>query len=473
MYKNKIPTGSLLGIFYCILLLLGIALVYLGILKPYVDIAGASPDWCIYILAMMLALLAVFPIIWPIIQYFQYGQTTRITRIKGFFQTQAMVSYFRQFWMGDEECKNLLENYQDTPNAQAEQALNTKFGDIIANAFGHDRYRQAMVYIVVLAVFVLFFAFAGGLQLSRGIQTPLKPPGLPFGLHIDIVSLAAIFGAYTWITSDVIYRYRQSDLASSDLYWYALRLIVAVPLGQAIAKTVPDNGALVSFVISMFSLSRIQQMLGYLINRFYPGVPATGNDTRDDITIKLPGIDQVIADRLAAEGVTTIAQLASIDPIFLSSRTGIAFQILLRYIDTAILWQYTGAKLLVLREYGLIGASDIILLACRYPEVHIFIDSKSLLGKAKADYQKASDEAKRTSVSGSLGNDNRDDLKAKMESAQADYNVASTHLTASSPPDLYKDIGAKADMSALALSELVIVLAGDDYAQFIRKMLQS
>ena len=96
---------------------------------------------------------------------------------------------------------------------------------------------------------------------------------MPLGLRLDLVSVAAIFGAYTWIASNSITRGHLWTFHPSDLAWYALRLLIAVPLGQAIAQTAPGSatagavGAFLAFVISMFSLDGIKKFLAAAATR--------------------------------------------------------------------------------------------------------------------------------------------------------------------------------------------------------------
>ncbi len=492
-----ITINTLPKIFYGSLIILTLTFAYPTYFNPNITFVGTSRDWCVYILSLILALLAVFPIIWPVTLYYYYGQTERITRVKGFFSIEAISYYLQRFWKSDEACRNAVKEWnKNTTDSTARDKLLVEFGNKINETFGHERFRQAMTFITLLAIVVLFFAFEGGLQLARELQKAGPSPHSPLGIKADIVSLAAIFGAYTWITSDVIYRYRQNDLGSSDLYWYALRLIVAIPLGQAIGMAFKHsgNGAVLAFVISMFSLSRIQQILGSLVNRI-PGVPITTPDARDDITIKLPGIDQSVADRLSAEGVTTVAQLAGIDPVFLSSRAGIPFQILLKYIDTAILWQFVGTKLLDLREFGWCGASDIILFAERQRVLAQSHDDEyknavSDLVKAQTEYERAKDDADRISSQITeqipIGNplrtqyDNAHNAaktkEDEMSLAEAKQKAAFDALSATiTPPDpnLFGDIKEKAKIEVSALSELIKVLTEDEYAQFIRQMIKA
>jgi hypothetical protein len=489
MNEKQPTTNRVLKVFYGALFLLSLSLIYPAKINPEISFAGTSQDWCIYILSLILALLTAFPIIWPITLYFNYGQTARISRIKGFFSVSSIRYYLQRFWKADKACRDAIELWDKQKSGAAKDGLINQLDIKINETFGHDRSQQAMTFITLLTVVILFFTYEGGLQLAREGQNPHNL----LGVKVDVISLAAIFGAYTWITSDVIYRYRQSDLGSSDLYWYALRLIVAIPLGQAIAKAAPtDSGALLAFVISMFSLPRIQQILGSLVNRI-PGIPVTTEDARDDITLRLPGIDQRVSDKLSAEGVTTVSQLAAIDPVFLSSRAGIPFQLLLKYIDSAILWRLVGPKLLSLREFGWCGASDIISFAERQQQALIksrvekYMEAKSFLIKAISEQVEAQREFDKisaqipdqTSAEDPLhiqAHDAYKDLKDKEEkkvAAEAGQNTALLAISASITPasELFSDISGKATISESGLSELIKVLSDDEYAQFIRHML--
>ena len=65
----------------------------------------------------------------------------------------------------------------------------------------------------------------------------------------------------------------------------------------------------------------------------------------------------------SAEGVTTISQLVSADPIRLAIRSGLQFDFVLAQVDAAILWTYVGNKIAIIREFGFKGASNVLLFA--------------------------------------------------------------------------------------------------------------
>ena len=248
--------------------------------------------------------------------------------------------------------------------------LEKKFQEIFESDFGIKVYVVPVIILIAAGGIVLFFGFTGGIGLALNLATSAPSPVQPFGITLDVVSIAAIFGAYTWITSDVIVRNHLWTLHPSDLTWYALRFIVAIPLGQALAVTVDKvsggaipvgAGAFLAFAANMFSLDAINNTFGAVATRF--GLPVvTNSDERDDLIVKLAGVDEEKARALNVEGVSTIAQLTTVDPIRTSIRSGLPFEFVLNLIDAALLWTSCGDAMKSLRMLGLRGASDVLAL---------------------------------------------------------------------------------------------------------------
>jgi hypothetical protein len=250
--------------------------------------------------------------------------------------------------------------------------LETKFKEMFSEDYGIRVYVVPIILLVATASIVLFFGFTGGISLAVKRSSANAVLAQPLGITMDMVSVAAIFGAYTWIASDVIVRNHQWTLHPSDLAWYALRMIVAVPLGWALALAAgganiataavsPGLGAFVAFVASMFSLDAITNALATVATR--AGMPMNASpEERDDLIIKLPGVDEVKAKALNVEGVSTIAQLVAVDPIRTSIRAGLPFEYILNLVDAAILWMFVGKNLNLLAPFDIRGASDILAL---------------------------------------------------------------------------------------------------------------
>jgi hypothetical protein len=362
----------------------------------------------IYGFAIVCTLLSLWLVMAAVFAYLNVGQKKKIEVISGFYTPDTIADYFDQFWAGRDGFRRLVLNYRGaTPALKpgAATALEGQFKALFATDFGVNVFIIPIVIFVAAGAIVLFLGYAGGfayaVTIGSGIPSTLARPVQPFGINFDLVTVAAIFGAYTWVASDVIVRSHQWTLHPSDLAWYALRMIVAVPLGQALAiaasnaatatpgVTVPAGiGAFVAFVGSMFSLDSITQILGTAATRF--GLPMkSGAEERDDLIVKLAGVDDSKARALTTEGVTTIGQLVTIDPIRVSIRTGLPFEYILNLINAALLWVFVGNALPLLAPLGLRGASDVLALDDDWVAADLTATALAALQKAESDLTQA------------------------------------------------------------------------------------
>jgi hypothetical protein len=338
----------------------------------------------IYGFSLVCVLLSLWLLIGPVFAYLRVGQAKKIEIICGFYSPDLIARYFEQFWRGRDDFGELVRQWRmGRPTISDDLACKIKlsFAKLFQEDFGLRVYLLPSILLTAVGFIVLFFGFAGGIALAEALLSSSKQaPITPLGLQLDLVSVAAVFGAFTWTVSDSITRNHQWTFHPSDLSWYALRLIIAVPLGQTIALLwhgVPASGAAASvsngllgawtgaflaFVISMFSLDSITRILSSVAVRA-GGMASATPDERNDIIVKLPGVDEEKARALGAEGVTTIAQLIAVDPVHTSISTGLQFKYILGLIDTALLWRYFGTHLDALREFGFIGASQVLNFA--------------------------------------------------------------------------------------------------------------
>ena len=351
--------------------------------------------------------------------------------------------------------------------------------------FGVERIAGATWMLAIVAGAVLYFAIAGGMAMAATAAG--KPVGHLFGIRPDLASIAAIFGAYTWVTSDVILRYRQTDLSSSDINWYVLRFVVAIPLGLALAqfagftataegKTIQSSGAILAFVISMFSLSRIQEILGGLTNRAF-AIPASAAGTNEDVVLALPGVDQRTADRLDAEGVSTVSQIAVADPVRLSVRTGFSFSFVLELIDRAMLWQYLGKKVLATRPYGWLGATDVLLFAMAQAEGARKRSDR--LEELRAAHAKAVADRDAAEAAPAIQGDDQAEqarqaelakLREGVATAEAALEAARGAIDRPAPGELATAIAAKAEIEPAGLQNLVKNIHDNEHVHFILRM---
>ena len=336
--------------------------------------AGLHEAGAVYGFALVCTFLSLWLVLGAVYAYLNVGQAKKIEVITGFYSPATIADYFEQFWSGRDGIRALVRNYRANP-AIYTAALESKFQAQFREDFGLRVFFIPVVLLIAAGGVVLFFGFSGGIGLAVALSNGGVSSVHPLGINLDLISVAAIFGAYTWVASDVIVRNHQWTLHPSDLAWYALRLIIAIPLGHALAMLVGSAdvtagaagstslpagaGAFVAFVASMFSLDAITRALGKAATRF--GVQMTTSSAeRDDLIVRLAGVDEDKARALSVEGVSTIAQLVAVDPIRASIRSGLPFEYVLRLIDAALLWVFVGDTLNEMRPLGLRGASDML-----------------------------------------------------------------------------------------------------------------
>jgi hypothetical protein len=82
----------------------------------------------------------------------------------------------------------------------------------------------------------------------------------------------------------------------------------------------------------------------------------------------LQGIDMRKAEVFAAEGITTVLQLAYCDPIRLTIRTGLSYSYIVDCASQALLWIYFEKDVALLRQGGLRSAYEVLDLWLDYVE---------------------------------------------------------------------------------------------------------
>ncbi|HEY4174394.1 MAG TPA: hypothetical protein VGM42_15290, partial [Rhodopila sp.] len=444
----------------------------------------------VYGFATVCTFLSLWLVMAAIFSYLNVGLKKKTETITGFYTPDTIADYFNQFWAGRDGFRRLVFNYRTdaTPGRPITgQALDEQFQALFATDFGVKTYIIPTIILLATGTVVLFMGYAGGLGYAIALGDPAQiVPVQPFGIKLELISIAAIFGAYTWVASDVIVRAHQWTLHPSDLAWYALRLIVAVPLGYALALAVGANpaatgatvpagiGAFAAFVGSMFSLDAITKALGTAATRF--GLPMNSSpEERDDLIIKLAGVDDSKAQALATEGLSTIGQLVTADPIRVSIRTGLSFEYVLNLINSALLWVFVGNALKLLAPLGLRGASDVLAL----DDAWVRADAAALavLRQADGDFTAARAasaaapaDAVRTAAAAAAEQARTEALVAFLATVNADASVAPAHAAMIAALAASANDGGPG-LKAVGFDTIRARLRESTYAVFVRKLL--
>lgn len=278
--------------------------------------------------AVLMSLLGV-----PIVLYLFTGWSARRSEIAGAMSAKGAELYFRQFY----------------PALTPEQDGLKAFSKHYLRRYGRRHY-VIPIALLSIVTFVLL------LMTTRTLLHWLL--GVPSKNDLPTLAIGATAGAYMWVVGDVLVRCRKRQLAPIDLYWAALRFVVAIPLGFAFAGVLKDEAAVgVAFLLGAFPTGTLLTVARRIANRKL-GLSEGGEEAQSEVE-QIQGITQGLAERFRDEGVSTILQLAYSDPVDLTIRTSFSFAYVIDCVSQALAWIYLEKDLEKLRRLSLRGAQEI------------------------------------------------------------------------------------------------------------------
>ena len=282
-----------------------------------------------------LILLAV--LVLPVLLYLWTGWEIRRSEIFGTMSNRGVQLYFRQFFPA-----------RTTSTADPMEEFRRHYHHL----YGRQQFIGPLVLMVAVAVVLLGLAVRTAVGwLSGTTVSPALPP----------IAVAAVAGAYMWIATDLISRCRRRALAPVDLYWSALRLIIAIPVGFAFAGIFKDEaGAPMAFALGAFPTRTLITVIRRVASRRL-GLSESGEGPQAELE-KLQGITPGNAERFSDEDISTILQLAYADPVDLTIRTSFSFNYVVDCVSQALAWIYFEDTLAKLRACSLRGAYEIYTL---------------------------------------------------------------------------------------------------------------
>ncbi|POZ61952.1 hypothetical protein [Chromobacterium alticapitis] len=326
--------------------------------------AGLKLPLILAVIAGGLTLFVVMLAATPYLRFIDHGWWTRYDEFGNQLWGDALSQYLWHFWHRRAEAAGALAG-QGQPTADARQGVKAGelFGAIYREQYGPD----AFMVPLALLLCVVF------LEANYVVLFPLKemlPGGHPlsgylaqFG-HFELQA-SAMSGAYMFVVGDAVNSVRKRCLNVADVYWYALRMLLAVPIAYSVTLALPDNAAVgVAFALGALPIDSIIKLLRRLVNSKLD----TGEEEQPDQLVKLDGVTAAIASQLEAEGVGSIDELLGMDPVLLSIHTGLPFRFILRLASQAIVRRHLGDAAFSLAAIGLADATSIHCLARRLRE---------------------------------------------------------------------------------------------------------
>lgn len=286
--------------------------------------AGTHVEFILVVIAM--ALLIV-----PIGLYLTGPWVYRRREILALLPPEAVALYFKRF-------------FANAPRKQRD------FEAFYEARFGRLHYAVPMALLIAVALVPVDWTIETALAWSghSGAAVRLPPQ-----------AAAAIAGAYTWVSVDMLWRWQFRDLLPIHVTRAALRFAVAVPAGYAFGALAAETlRVFVAFAVAAFPTGTLLTLTRRVFRRKLELGDA--DETAESELEKLQGIDTRVAERFADEGYTTMVQLAYADPIELTMRcSSFAFSFVIDCVSQALAWIYLEERLPALRVMSLRGAQEI------------------------------------------------------------------------------------------------------------------
>jgi hypothetical protein len=309
--------------------------------------------WVLYTLLLVLLLA-------PVILYLNRGWWHRRIDILNNFSPYARDLYLKHFLPDSAELVNPKPSRLGQLLARV---WGQELGPFEANydaQFGRWRYAGPTT---------LMFAFAGIVLLFPAAAAYAGLVGDGASGWRWVIALA-ILGGYIRVVFDLCTRAYQENIRPTDVLWAAYRLALSPPLGYGAAKLLDGDtvrfGPFAAFLLGLFATSTVMEWGRRVFAKLTNSPELAAGDANR--LLALPALDQVTADLIRDEGITTVTQLAYADPIRMSIRTGLGFSFVTSAASEAMLAMFldTREKMVTVRGFGVCGAYEAVGLWNRY-----------------------------------------------------------------------------------------------------------
>jgi len=319
------------------------------------------------VLSGCLAVFATCFAVAPYARFIDHAWWTRYDEFRNQLWGEALSEYLWQFWHRRAQDANALHDFsegkssvesKDVTELRLENA-GTLFELIYKEQYG------LLAFVMPLAFLLVAILVEANYVAIVSLRN-LLPDGNDIFIFIKKIpkneialSVSAICGAYLFVAGDCVDSVRKGTLNITDVYWYSLRMILAVPIAAALTFALPNGVAVnVAFALGTLPVDLINKQLQRLVN-----VQLRSEASQEpDQLIKLDGVTAPIVSLLSAEGVASIDQLLGMDPVLLSIHTGLPFHFVLRLGAQAVVRRHFGGAGFALSALGLSDATSIYCL---------------------------------------------------------------------------------------------------------------
>ena len=273
----------------------------------------------------------------PTIAFLCSGWKRRRDGILDTFDRDTSASYLKLF------------HSQTPPKDEAETSLETFYNSHFAR---HGFFAPWLLFVVTTTVLL----YGCLLTVFDWLQSDSTDGG-----SLPLAVVAAILGGYTWVCSDQITRFGRDNIRPNDLNWATFRLVISVPMAYSLSLVINESLSVpISYLLGTFPTETVLSLGRKLASSKIPEsalqVPASSESSS---LRSLPAIRPEVIDRLLAEDITTVPQLAYADPVRLAIRTGLTYTYVTTLTCQALAVIYFQEHFPIAVNCGLYGGCEV------------------------------------------------------------------------------------------------------------------
>jgi hypothetical protein len=328
---------------------------------------AAGLDGNILLLVVVLAAFTTVITGTPLIMFLSLGWFARYSEFQNSLKGGALAAYLQRFWspslihsLQDEE---KLSPHNSEDNWRTCSDRNPELCERLFARIYHDQY--GLGPFVVPFVILLAVAYASAALVACNYVAQNCPPTLQVACVYKLGSpllVSSLAGAFMFVVSDSVLSIRRKSLNISDVYWYSLRLFLAIPLALVIANASTGDGQHIATAFALGTLP-VDALMKVVRRMGFPQFTDQDKENgRSDKLLVLQGVTLPVVATLESEGINSIEQVAAADPVLLSIRTGFPFRFTLRLGSQAIVRRHLGENAARLLPVGLADVVPVYLL---------------------------------------------------------------------------------------------------------------
>jgi hypothetical protein len=346
----------------------------------------------------------------PLIAFLCLGWFTRFREFENSLKGSALSAYLQRYWS-----RRLIQTLLDShaiagppkdlalPDSKWRETADAR-ADLCDRLFAriyHEQYGLPAFIPPFVVVLCVAYAAAALVGCNYDVtQTDIGSAKTAIYGITQQALLASFGGALMFVVSDSVLSIRRRALNVSDVYWYALRLFLAIPVALVVGG--PD-GSRTAFVFALGTFP-VDALLKIVRRIGFPQITDFDKTQNSpDKLLTLDGVTLPIVSEFEAEGINSIEQVADADPLILSIRTGFPFRFTLRLCSQAIVRRHFGENASLLTPIGLADVVPIYLLmkaedgvtSTSFPKID---DSGSVIAEAASRLYPNETDAQRTAA---------------------------------------------------------------------------